>query len=84
MLDRNAGKVGANFIDQRKDFVRDKTVLELGAGSALPSLLAIMNGAKKVAVTDYPERSLLENIEINVDSNFPGSRDSGSAVVEVS
>ncbi|KAI9019103.1 hypothetical protein DFJ74DRAFT_676030 [Hyaloraphidium curvatum] len=78
----NAGKVGTGYIDTHKDLVRGKTVLELGAGSALPSLVAIANGAAKTAVTDYPEKALLDNIAFNVDTNFPGYREDGRAVVE--
>ena len=40
-----------------------KTVLELGAGAALPSVVAGVLGASKVVVTDYPEQSVIENIE---------------------
>lgn len=83
LIARNAGKVGSNYIDAHKPFIASKTVLELGAGSALPSLLATMNGASKVVITDYPERSLLENIEFNVDTNFSGARQEGRVVVEV-
>lgn len=51
----------------------EKTVLELGAGSALPSLVACLDGAKHVVVTDYPDSELLENIKDNVDKNIPQS-----------
>jgi nicotinamide N-methyltransferase len=45
--------------------------LELGAGAALPSLIAAANGASKTVVTDYPDQELIENIEYNVKSNLP-------------
>jgi nicotinamide N-methyltransferase len=44
-------------------------VLELGAGAALPSILAIKHSAKKVVVTDYPEKELLANLHENVETN---------------
>ena len=47
------------------------SVLELGAGAALPSLVAALNGARRVVVTDYPDQSLLENIQCNVAHNVP-------------
>jgi nicotinamide N-methyltransferase len=62
----NAGKVTTDSIDERRDeWIKDKTVLELGAAAALPSLVASLT-AKRVVITDYPDPDLLENIEINV------------------
>jgi EEF1A N-terminal glycine/lysine methyltransferase len=44
----NAGRVLANYFDTHPSLVREKNVLELGAGAALPSLIAACNGAEKV------------------------------------
>lgn len=41
-------------------------MLELGAGSGLPSLVCAINGAKQVVVTDYPDADLVENLRYNV------------------
>ncbi|KAG2018773.1 hypothetical protein CC2G_008164 [Coprinopsis cinerea AmutBmut pab1-1] len=49
---------------------KDKNVLELGAGGALPSLVTAKNGAGAVVITDYPDKSLIENIDYNVQSNL--------------
>jgi EEF1A N-terminal glycine/lysine methyltransferase len=62
--------VFATYLDEHKDLCRGKTVLELGAGAALPGLIAAINGAKKTVVTDYPDRDLIENIEYNVKTNL--------------
>jgi nicotinamide N-methyltransferase len=35
--------------------VRNKTLLELGAGTALPSLISALSGAVSLTVTDHPE-----------------------------
>lgn len=49
---------------------RDRTVLELGAGGALPSIIAVISGASKVVVTDYPDSPLIDNICHNVAENI--------------
>ncbi|KAL0092515.1 putative methyltransferase-domain-containing protein [Phycomyces blakesleeanus] len=66
----NASKVFATFVDQHKDLCRNKYVLELGAGGALPSLMAAINQAAKVVVTDYPDSELIDNIQYNVNHNL--------------
>ncbi|KAL7625569.1 hypothetical protein AAE478_004789 [Parahypoxylon ruwenzoriense] len=43
--------------------------LELGAGTALPSLMAALLGAKDVVVTDYPSDTILETLRKNVAVN---------------
>ena len=59
------------------------SVLELGAAAALPSMVAALNGARKVVVTDYPDPELVENIVYNVDHNLPGMRSAGRVIVQV-
>ncbi|RYP69527.1 hypothetical protein DL771_006042 [Monosporascus sp. 5C6A] len=49
--------------------VRGKRVLELGAGTALPSLVASVAGAAGVAVTDYPSPIIVETLARNVAAN---------------
>lgn len=46
--------------------MRGKTVLELGAGAGLPSLVGAIHGASHVVVTDYPDAELVENLQYNV------------------
>lgn len=41
-------------------------MLELGAGSGLPSLVCAINDAEQVVVTDYPDTDLVENLRYNV------------------
>ncbi|KAI0852560.1 hypothetical protein F5Y00DRAFT_227004 [Daldinia vernicosa] len=43
--------------------------LELGAGTALPSLMAALLGAKGVVVTDYPSETVLDTLRKNVAAN---------------
>jgi nicotinamide N-methyltransferase len=62
----NAGKVTADYLDtHRNEWCKQKTVLELGAAAALPSLLAGLV-ADNVVSTDYPDNDLIDNIHENV------------------
>ncbi|KAI8322880.1 hypothetical protein GQ54DRAFT_259146 [Martensiomyces pterosporus] len=78
----NAAKIFANYLDERKDLVRGKSVVEFGAAGALPSLISACNGAAKVVITDYPDPDLVGNIRDNVRCNFPDKLADGSVVVE--
>jgi len=64
----NASRSFASFLD-KANLCRDRTVLELGAGGALPSIIAVLSGATKVVITDYPDPPLIENIRYNVAEN---------------
>ena len=46
-------------------------MLELGAGAGLPGILAALQGAEMVILSDYPSSSLLANLRTNVDENVP-------------
>ena len=63
------GKICAKIImDEEYDVhVKDKCILELGAGSGLPSMCAARKGAKNVVCTDYPDEPLIDNIRHNMD-----------------
>lgn len=54
--------------------VRGKSTLELGAGTALPSLISALCGASRVVITDHPDSPSIttDAIAFNVQSNlFP-------------
>jgi EEF1A N-terminal glycine/lysine methyltransferase len=64
----NAGQVISQYLeDNAESLVRDKTVLELGAGAGLPSLVATTLGARQVVVTDYPDEELIVNLRYNIE-----------------
>jgi nicotinamide N-methyltransferase len=63
----NAGRVIATYLEKNPSFVKDQTVLELGAGAGLPSLVARVLGARKVVVTDYPDPDLISNLWANIE-----------------
>lgn len=66
----NAARCFASFLDRTR-LCQGRTVLELGAGGALPSIIAILTSATKVVVTDYPDTPLLDNIHFNISNNVP-------------
>ena len=51
-------------------------MIELGAGTALPSFVAAIQRQppRLVVITDYPDPELIENIRINVAFNIPENR----------
>ncbi|PAV56212.1 hypothetical protein WR25_01289 [Diploscapter pachys] len=58
-----------NYVEQEKDALSGKTVLELGCGAGLPALMALKLGAPKAVFQDY-NRFVLEcftkkNVELN-------------------
>ncbi|KAI0249402.1 hypothetical protein BJV78DRAFT_1228221 [Lactifluus subvellereus] len=65
----NAARALAGFLQRTPELYRGRTVLELGAGGGLPSLVAAKCGARKVVMTDYPDRVLVENMAYNVAQN---------------
>ncbi len=44
----NAALALASYLDSNQGIYKDRYVLELGAGGALPSIVSAINGAKKV------------------------------------
>ena len=53
--------------DNVQELVKDKDVLELGAGAGLPSLVSAVRGARKVVITDYPDPDLIQNLQYNIE-----------------
>lgn len=67
----NASRVLADYIDTKKIDCENKNVLELGAGAGLPGMIAGLNNASTVIITDYgteTEKDLLFAININIAS----------------
>ncbi|CAI5729694.1 unnamed protein product [Peronospora destructor] len=64
---------GARFIAihfaRYPDLVKGRNVVEFGAASALPSLVALHFGAQMAVMTDYPNELLLKNIATNIHRN---------------
>ncbi|KAK0382741.1 hypothetical protein NLU13_9837 [Sarocladium strictum] len=63
----NGAKIISDYFEASPRRVKDKTVLELGAASGLPSLVAGLLGAKKVVMSDYPDVEIVQNMQKNID-----------------
>lgn len=70
----NGGRWLANHLEANPDLVKGKTVVELGAGAGLPSLIASKLGAQIVTCTDYPDRELIDNLAYNFEINCPEAK----------
>lgn len=76
----NGGQVISKYLQEHEQStVRDKYVLELGAGAGLPSLVAAILGARKVVVTDYPDADLIANLNHNI-ANIAAFKDPTSII----
>ena len=57
----------SNWILSRRLDTEGKTILELGSGTALPSIVALLfGGARRVICTDYPDETIVEVMKKNV------------------
>ncbi|KIM51696.1 hypothetical protein SCLCIDRAFT_33243 [Scleroderma citrinum Foug A] len=66
----NAAIAVAQYLESNPNLVKDKFVLELGAGGGLPGIVSAQIGAAKVILTDYPDHELLANLNFNIDHNI--------------
>lgn len=69
LLPRALGGGRADRAAEHAFGVAHKDVLELGAGTALPSVLAALLGARRVVVTDYPAPAIMSVLRENVAHN---------------
>ena len=65
----NGGRWLANHLEANPVLVKGKTVIELGAGAGLPSLIASKLDARLVTCTDYPDKELIDNLTHNFEVN---------------
>ncbi|KAK7753632.1 Protein N-terminal and lysine N-methyltransferase efm7 [Diatrype stigma] len=62
----NGSRIISQYFETHPEEVKDRCVLEVGAGAGLPSLVCAILGARKVVVTDYPDPDLVENMQKNI------------------
>jgi nicotinamide N-methyltransferase len=66
-----SGLILADAIARGTLDVREKRVLELGAGTALPGIAAALAGARSAVITDYDAADLTRRLRENVRTNMP-------------
>jgi EEF1A N-terminal glycine/lysine methyltransferase len=59
----------ANAIADLPSLCNNRCILELGAGAALPSLVCAKLSPRAMVISDYPDETILESIEISLDEN---------------
>ncbi|KAF9651011.1 hypothetical protein BDM02DRAFT_3154581 [Thelephora ganbajun] len=69
----NAARAFATYLDAHPQLYQNLNVIELGAGGGLPGIVAALNGADTVVLTDYPDDALIENLQYNVNRNLSRS-----------
>ncbi|KAJ0416756.1 hypothetical protein BJY00DRAFT_218173 [Aspergillus carlsbadensis] len=88
----SAGMVVADGLERAHDNVarmwkvKGEAVLELGAGAALPSIIAALAGASSITITDHPSSPALGSsgaISFNVAHNLSSSPTTSTTPVEI-
>ncbi|MCO5598801.1 hypothetical protein L7F22_052900 [Adiantum nelumboides] len=64
--DDNAQSPCVSAIIRPEADVRQKTLLELGAGTGIPGLISAKYGASSVLITDYPDKGILAALNENI------------------
>lgn len=59
----------ANTIADTPLYCENRCVLELGAGAALPSLVCGKLNPKILVISDFPDETILESIELSLEEN---------------
>ncbi|KAI0019154.1 hypothetical protein F4780DRAFT_459956 [Xylariomycetidae sp. FL0641] len=62
----NGSRIISKYFETHTSEVAGRTVLELGAGAGLPSLVCTILGARRVVVTDFPDPDLVINMKKNI------------------
>ncbi|CAJ2505147.1 Uu.00g125410.m01.CDS01 [Anthostomella pinea] len=62
----NGSRIISKYFESHTSEVKDRTVLELGAGAGLPSIVCAILGARRVVVTDFPDPDLVVNMQKNI------------------
>jgi nicotinamide N-methyltransferase len=70
----------ARYLLDKPSLVTNKRTIELGAGTALPSLVALSLGSSLSVLTDYPHDHVLQSLRLTVGYNWEACYGSPSRV----
>jgi EEF1A N-terminal glycine/lysine methyltransferase len=59
----------ADYLSDHPFLCQNRYILEVGAGSSLPSLVAAKLNPKHVVISDYPDQDIIDNIKKCVEDN---------------
>lgn len=76
----NAGRTTSHYLEQHRDLVDGKDVLEIGAAAGVPSIVSAILGARTTVMTDYPDLDLVGNMRYNAELAAPSIDSSKSSL----
>ncbi|KAJ3130303.1 hypothetical protein HK098_004350 [Nowakowskiella sp. JEL0407] len=76
----NSAYILADLIEKGEINVTSKRVLELGAGAGIPGILAFLNNANHVVLSDYPAQEIMDTLQRNADSAKRFSKNTESSI----
>lgn len=65
----NGARLISDYLQRNPDGCKGKSVLELGAAAAVPSMVAATLGTRLVVATDYPDPNILKIMQENINVN---------------
>jgi len=66
----SGSKLLATYLYENSDLIRNKCTVELGAGTALPSLVCLNQGSSISIITDYPDDGVIHALKETVGWNW--------------
>ena len=76
-----AARMLARYLDDHPELCQGRRVLEIGAGAALPSVIASLLGARALVVSDWPDKKMLSNMRANLRGNVTPDMQARALVV---
>jgi len=76
----SGSKLLAQYLLDNPSLVKDRRTVELGSGTALPSLVALSLGSQCSILTDYPNPHVLQSLRHTVGYNWDSCQGSPSRV----
>jgi EEF1A N-terminal glycine/lysine methyltransferase len=79
----NGARLLVHYLQIHPETCAAKSVLELGAAAAVPSIVASLCGAATVVASDYPDPRIVEVMQLNMKENTRVLADNGAVAPSV-